>query len=432
MIRLTCRACKAGLSTVFCDLGSTPLANRFLRADQLKEPEPHFPLCTYVCESCWLVQLPAHEQPAAIFSDYAYFSSYSSSWLAHARDYADMAVTRFGLDSSSRVVEVASNDGYLLQYFARRGVPVFGIEPAKNVASVAREKGVPTESIFLGETTARTLVAKFGTAGLLIANNVLAHVPDINDFVAGLRVLLAGDGVLTIEFPHLLELLRNNQFDTIYHEHYSYLSLHSASRVLASHGLRVFDVETLGTHGGSLRVFVCHDDSVRPTELRVKKLRELEVRAGLQQIETYRRYGTRAARVREDLRALLRGAAARGERMAGYGAPAKGNTLLNYCGITPRELPYTVDASPHKQGLFLPGTHIPILAPAELLTRKPRAVLILPWNIREEILAVLAPARDWGCRFWVAVPEVTELRGDVASGGSGDYGEVTQGGAIDL
>jgi SAM-dependent methyltransferase len=399
-----CRSCGAPLSTPFADLGVTPLANSYLSAADLERGETFYPLVAYVCERCLLVQLPAHETPDAIFSHYLYLSSFSDTWLAHARRYVDEMVGRFGLTANHLVVELASNDGYLLQYFVERGIPVLGIEPARNVAEIARQRGVDTLAEFFGTALARSLVAEGRRADLLAANNVLAHVPDLNDFVGGIAVLLAEEGVATIEFPHLLELMENSQFDTIYHEHFSYFSLYAVEQVFRRQGLRVFDVERLTTHGGSLRLYVCRPSARHETTARVQALLDAERAAGLLDLETYKQFDARAQRVKRDLLRFLIDAKEAGKRVIGYGAPAKGNTLLNYCGVRTDLLSATVDRSPHKQGCWLPGTRIPIHAPEYIQECRPDYVLILPWNLREEISESFSMIREWGGRFVVAVP----------------------------
>ena len=403
---VSCRSCGAALSELFADLGMSPLSNAFVRPEHLDQSERFYPLTVYVCATCLLVQLPAFETPENIFSDYAYFSSYSDSWLAHARAYCRSMMDRFALDATSQVVELASNDGYLLQYFLDAGLPVLGIEPAANVAEVARSKGIETLVRFFGVATARELAAAGRRAKLLLGNNVLAHVPDLNDFVAGLKILLDEEGVITMEFPHLLRLIEGNQFDTIYHEHFSYFSLLAVTRVFDAHGLTIFDVDELPTHGGSLRIYARHAGQARGAGERVVHLLTTEREYGLDRIATYARF---AEQVRETKRALLEfliRAKNDGKRVAGYGAPAKGNTLLNYCGIRTDFLDYTVDRSPHKQGLFLPGTRIPIHSPDRLRETKPDFVLILPWNLKEEILEQMAEVRSWGGRFVVPIPRV--------------------------
>ena len=407
---LGCRFCGAPLSHVFVDLGASPLANSYLEPEDLGKAEPFYPLCVYVCSQCFLVQLPEEERPEAIFSDYAYFSSYSESWLRHAEAYAQAMIERFGFGPGHQVIEIASNDGYLLRWFKERGIPVLGVEPAKNVAEAAEAAGIPTLVKFFGETTARELVARGTRADLLVGNNVLAHVPDLNDFVAGLKILLAPAGVLTLEFPHLLRLLEEDQFDTIYHEHYSYFSFATVRKVFAAHGLTLFDVEELPTHGGSLRIYCRHDeDGSQPVGKRVGDLLVREEAARLGCLETYRAFAERVRRVKRGLLRFLIQAKEEGKTVAGYGAPAKGNTLLNYCGVRTDFLDYTVDRSPHKQGRYLPGTRIPIHGPDRLRETRPDYVLILPWNLKEEIVEQMADVRSWGGRFVVAIPEVRIL-----------------------
>jgi 2-polyprenyl-3-methyl-5-hydroxy-6-metoxy-1,4-benzoquinol methylase len=405
-----CRFCKAPLALSFADLGMSPLSNAYLKPEQLDRMEPFYPLHAWVCESCFLVQLEQFESPEHIFSDYAYFSSFSDSWLDHARRYTGQVVGRFGIGASSFVVEIASNDGYLLQYFAERGVPVLGIEPAANVAAEAERKGVPTLVKFFGTSTARELAGANRRADLIVGNNVLAHVPELNDFVAGMAILLKPGGVITMEFPHLLRLMEENQFDTIYHEHFSYFSLLAVERVFAAHGLPIFDVEEIPTHGGSLRVYARHaSNEALPVSGRVPDLLRRERAGGLDRAETYRAF---AEKVKATKRALLRfliEARDAGKSVVGYGAPAKGNTLLNYCGVRTDLLEYTVDRSPHKQGHFLPGTHVPVYAPQKILETKPDYVLILPWNIKEEIMSQMAEVRGWGGKFVVPIPAVMVL-----------------------
>lgn len=405
-----CRFCGSPLSLSFADLGMSPLSNSYLSASQINKMEPFYPLHAWVCESCYLVQLEEFESPEHIFSDYAYFSSFSDSWLDHARRYVEAVSSRFNLGSSNLAVEIASNDGYLLQYFIPRGIPVLGIEPAANVAAEAARKGVPTLVRFFGTAAARELAAEGRQADLLLGNNVLAHVPDINDFVAGTAILLKPGGVITMEFPHLLRLMQENQFDTIYHEHFSYFSFLVVERVFAAHGLVLFDVEELSTHGGSLRIYARHAaNSALPVGDRVAALRRREEAAGLGQPDSYRAF---AEQVKATKRALLRfliDAKEAGKHVVGYGAPAKGNTLLNYCGVRTDLLEYTVDRSPHKQGHFLPGTHIPIHAPEKIMETRPDYVLILPWNLKDEILRQMDDVRGWGGKFVVPIPEVKVL-----------------------
>jgi SAM-dependent methyltransferase len=401
-----CRACGAALEHVFADLGMQPLANTYPSAAELERPEPFYPLRVLVCDRCFLVQLGEYVSPEHIFSDYAYFSSYSDSWLEHARTFAEMAVARFGLDGYSRVVEVGSNDGYLLQYFVRRGIPVLGVDPAANVAPAAAARGVRTAVKFFGETTARALASDDQCADLLIGNNVLAHVPELNDFVGGLRLLLKPRGVITMEFPHLLRLIEEHEFDTIYHEHFSYFSFTAAQQVFEAHGLRLFDVEELPTHGGSLRIYACHagDDSHRSGP-RVGDLALREQAFGLGRMETYLAFGERVKQTKRKLLEFLIGVKEQGKIVVGYGAPAKGNTLLNYCGIRTDFIECTFDRNPHKQGRYLPGTRIPIHHPDRLAAMRPDYVLILPWNLRDEIVGQLACIREWGGRFVTPIPE---------------------------
>ncbi len=405
-----CRFCGTELHQSFCDLGMSPLSNAFIEAESMQQPEPFYPLHAYVCGKCFLVQLPEFETPRHIFSDYAYFSSYSDSWLTHASRYADTMVERIGLGASSRVIEIASNDGYLLQFFNNRGIPVLGVEPAENVAAAAVKKGIPTRVTFFGVAAATQLAAEGLHADLLLGNNVLAHVPDLNDFVAGMKIILKPGGVITMEFPHLLRLMQESQFDTIYHEHFSYFSFTTVEKVFDNHGLSLFDVEELPTHGGSLRIYGRHAENMTGTvENRVTELRQRETSAGL---TTPAAYSSFAEQVRETKRALLEfliAAKRQGKQIVGYGAPAKGNTLLNYCGIRQDFLDYTVDRSPHKQGRFLPGTHIPVYAPGKIDETRPDYVLILPWNLREEISDQMGHIRGWGGKFVIPVPRVEVL-----------------------
>ena len=408
---LACRHCGTPLRHSFCDLGSSPLANSYLSEQQLKEVERFFPLHVYVCEECFLVQLPEAETASNIFSDYAYFSSYSESWLEHAEAYVNAMVPRFGLDASKQVIEIASNDGYLLQFFARKGVPVLGIEPAANVAAAAVEKGIPTRVQFFGTKTAQELESSGTGADLLLGNNVLAHVPDLNDFVRGMKIVLKPSGVITMEFPHLLRLMEENQFDTIYHEHFSYFSFLTVERVFAHHGLRIFDVDQIPTHGGSLRIYAAHGDdpAKQPTD-RVRALKAEEIAAGLGGLDAYRSFDEKVKRTKRALLTFLIQAKNEGKRIVGYGAPAKGNTLLNYCGVRSDFLDFTVDRSPHKQGKYLPGVRIPIHDVEAVRAAKPDFVLILPWNLKDEIAQQMAYVREWGGRFVVPIPEVSVLK----------------------
>jgi SAM-dependent methyltransferase len=403
-----CRFCRTGLTLSLVDLGVTPLANSYLPDAAAAAREKSYPLHARVCPSCRLVQVEDASTPSDIFSHYAYFSSFSQSWLEHCRRYADHARDRFRLEAGSKVVEVASNDGYLLQYFAAAGVPVLGVEPAANVAAEAVRKGVPTDVSFFGIETAERLVREGHSADLIAANNVLAHVPDINDFVSGFARLLKPEGVVSVEFPHLLKMLRETQFDTIYHEHYSYLSLLAVERVFAANGLIVFDVEEWPTHGGSLRVWASRADGVAREEgPGLAKVRADEAEAGLDGDAAYGGFEAEVKRVKDDLLAFLRAAKAEGKRVAAYGAAAKGNTLLNYCGVGQDLLAYAVDLNPHKQDTLLPGSHLPVHAPARILADRPDYVLILPWNLKTEIARQMQGVRDWGGRFVVAVPRLT-------------------------
>jgi len=408
--RAACRSCGAALAHTFVDLGMSPLANAYLKPDQLAKPEIFYPLHVWVCEGCLLVQLEEFESPEQIFTDYAYFSSFSESWLAHARRYVEQVTARFALDTSSQVVELASNDGYLLQYFHARGVPVLGIEPAANVARAAVERGIPTEVRFFGRAAARDLAARGIRPKLLLGNNVLAHVPDLNDFVAGMQTLLAPDGVVTMEFPHLERLMAENQFDTIYHEHFSYFSFVAVERVFARHGLTLFDVEELPTHGGSLRIYARHAaNAALPVGPRVEALRAHELAAGFGRLEHYLGFEPQVRRTKLALLEFMVGAKRAGHSVVGYGAAAKGNTLLNYCGIGGDLLDYVVDRSPHKQDHFLPGTHVPIHHPDRVRETRPDFLLILPWNLKDEIMGQMVHIRAWGGRFVVPIPEAAVL-----------------------
>jgi SAM-dependent methyltransferase len=409
MSETACRFCGAPLRDVFADLGMSPLANDYLPAERVNAMEPFYPLRALVCAKCFLVQLEQFETPERIFSDYAYFSSYSSSWLEHSRRYAEQMIERLALDGDSQVVEIASNDGYLLQFFAEREISVLGVEPAANVAEVAVEKGIQTVVEFFGEKVAAELAPQ-SSADLLLGNNVLAHVPDLNDFVAGMRVLLKPGGVITMEFPHLMRLMQDNQWDTIYHEHFSYFSFLTVSAVFAAHGLRLFDVQELPTHGGSLRIFAAHseDGEKRETDA-ARELAERERAAGYESLETYSGYGRRVEQDKRQILRFLIDLKERGLRVAAYGAPAKGNTLLNYCGVRRDMIAYTCDLNPHKQGHFLPGSHIPIRSPDALREDRPDVVLILPWNLKDEIVSQLDFIGEWGGRFAARTPELTLL-----------------------
>jgi len=401
-----CRLCGAPLTRTFVDLGMSPLCESYVPEDRLDEAELFYPLHVRLCEACLLVQLPAYVPGEDIFSDYAYFSSYSDSWVAHAKRYAQEMIGRIGLTRDSLVTEVASNDGYLLQHFHAEGIPVLGVEPAANVAEAARARGIRTEVQFLGADTGREIAARYGRADLVAANNVFAHVPDIRGFAAGLRALVKDDGMVTLEFPHLLRLIERKQYDTIYHEHYSYLSLLTSSRALATAGLRVVDVDELGTHGGSLRVHACPDEAGgEPTE-QVKTVLAEEEAAGLHTVAGHEGFAPAVLKIKSDLLGFLLTAVREGRSVAGYGAPGKGNTLLNHCGIRSDLLSYTVDRSPVKQGKFLPGTHIPIYAPERLAETRPDYILVLPWNLRQEISRQLGYIGSWGGKLVFPIPEL--------------------------
>lgn len=406
-----CRFCQTPLRHLFVSLGASPLSNAFLRRKDLHRMEPYYPLDVYVCENCLLVQLDEFEKPADIFnSDYAYFSSYSESWLSHCREYVDMAVERFGLNHGSSVVEIASNDGYLLQYFKKYDIPVIGIEPAANTAAVALANGIPTEIAFFDRSYAEKMRREGRQADLIIGNNVLAHNPNLNDFVGGLKPALKAGGVVTMEFPHLVRLVEEVQFDTIYHEHFSYFSLLTVERIFSSHGLVIFDVEELPTHGGSLRIYASHlEDPGRPVSARVDDLRTRETAAGYGNIDHYLSFHRRVQSLKRDLLQCLIALKKEGKKIVGYGAPAKGNTLLNYCGIRTDFLDYTVDRNPHKQNGYLPGSRIPVKHPDRIREDKPDYVLILPWNIQEEIVEQIGYIRDWGGRFIIPVPHARIL-----------------------
>lgn len=400
-----CLGCGAPLTRTWVDLGLQPLSNNFILPEDVKRAEPVYPLHARVCDVCLLVQVDSVVPPDAIFNgDYAYFSSFSDSWLAHCRRYVADMVERFDLNAGSRVVEIASNDGYMLQYFVERGIPVLGIEPSLNTARAAEVRGVRTETVFFGTATARNLAARGEAADLIAAKNVMAHVPDINDFVAGIPILLKPEGVFTVEFPHLLTTIEGVQFDTIYHEHFTYLSLLAVEIVFRRAGLRIFDVERLSTHGGSLHVFACRADAGHAATARVEAVRQAEIAAGLDRPEGYTGFDAKARKVRDDLLHFLRTAKAEGKTVIGYGAAAKGNTLLNYCAVGPDLLPLIVDLSPAKQDKLAPGSHIPVGAPQALIEAQPDYILMLPWNLRTEIERQMASVRDWGGRFVVAIP----------------------------
>jgi SAM-dependent methyltransferase len=404
-----CRFCGGSLAE-FIDLGMSPLCESYLTKDQLNSMEPFYPLAAYICRNCLLVQLSEYVAPKEIFSEYAYFSAYSDTWLDHARRYAEMVSKRLHLGPTSRVIELGSNDGYLLQFFVEKGIPVLGIEPAGNVASAAEKRGVPTLVKFFGVETASALAEAGTRADLVIGNNVLAQVPDLNSFVRGISIILKAGGVCTIEFPHLLKTIDGNQFDQVYHEHFSYFSGLTAGRIFAAHRMRMFDIDELPTHGGSLRIYVCHDnDDSHPTEASVSELLRRERQAGLHRLETYAAFANRVRVTKRKLLSFLIEAKTRSKSLAGYGAPGKGNTLLNYCGIRADFLDYTVDRNPYKHGKYLPGTHIPIFPPEKIFETKPDYVLILPWNLKDEIVGQLAGIRNWGAKFVVPIPEVSVI-----------------------
>lgn len=403
----SCRFCGTKLQHTFVDLGMSPLCESFLSSDQLNHMEPFYPLHAYVCDSCFLVQLEEYVTPDEIFTEYAYFSSYSDSWLEHCKKYTEMIVSRLNLNSQSQVMELASNDGYLLQYFVKTGIPAIGVEPAANVAAVAEKNGVSTVVKFFGVKTAYELLEEYGPVDLLIGNNVLAQVPDLNDFVGGMRIILKPKGVINIEFPHLMCLVDQNQFDTIYHEHFSYFSFLTTQKIFEAHGLTLFDVDELPTHGGSLRIYACHaNDSTKPISARAIALLARERNAGLDRLEYYRTFGEMVKATKMKLLEFLIKTKQEGKTIVGYGAPGKGNTLLNYCGIRTDFIDYTVDRNPYKHEKYLPGTHIPIFDIHKIAETKPDYVLILPWNFKDEIMAQMGMIREWGGKFVVPIPEV--------------------------
>ncbi len=406
----TCRACKSPLQHVFCDLGLSPISNAFIKPENQKEGEIFYPLRVYTCDQCWLVQLDNSPQSEAHFhDDYVYFSSFSDGWLKHARRYVEAMIARFHLNADSKIIEIASNDGYLLQYFVKAGVPCLGIEPTSNTAAAARSKGVDTRECFFGEETATRLAAEGHKVDLLLGNNVLAHVPDINDFVSGMPIILKPDGVITLEFPHLVQLMMENQFDTIYHEHYSYLSLLALLPIFSRSKLRVFDVEKLPTHGGSLRVYLCHDGAKYITSQRVDALLKYEADLKLAELNTYQAFANRVLSVKYKLLDFMLQAKQQGKSIAAYGAAAKGNTLLNYCGIGTDFIDYVADKNPTKQNRLLPGTRIPVVSPEMINKTKPDYLLILPWNIKEEVVEQMKVIRDWGGQFVIPIPSVEVL-----------------------
>ncbi|WP_254012992.1 class I SAM-dependent methyltransferase [Limnofasciculus baicalensis] len=403
-----CRFCNNLIQHNFADLGMLPITNDYLSQDELNQSEKFYPIRVNVCEKCFLVQLEDIESREYLFSDgnYSYFSSYSDSWLKHVKAYSDMIVEKLELNQNSQILEIASNDGYLLQYFQEKQIPVLGVEPAGNVAKVAEEKGIPVIVKFFGVETAKEIVAQGKQADLVLGNNVLAHVPDLNDFVAGMKFVLKPSGILTMEFPHLLQLIKHNQFDTIYDEHFSYFSFLAVEKIFATHGLTLFDVEEIPTHGGSIRIYGKHKNVTNPiVSDRINQLKQKEILAGLDNIETYLKFGEKVKETKRKLLIFLIEAKAAGKAIAAYGAAAKGNTLLNYCGIRTDFIDYVVDRSPHKQGLFLPGSHIPILSPDKIFETKPDYLLILPWNLKDEVMEQMAKIREWGGKFVVPIPE---------------------------
>lgn len=406
-----CRFCGSKLEHVFVDLGMSPLCQTHIEPENLNHMEPFYPLLAYVCGECFLVQLDEYVAPDDIFAnEYAYFSSFSDSWVEHARKYVDMMVERYNLGQSSKVMEIASNDGYLLQHVVNRGIQALGIEPAANCAAAAKEKGIESVVKFFGAHTAKEIAAQHGKPDVLLGNNVLAHVPDINDFVSGMKILLKDSGVVTMEFPHLYRLIERNQFDTIYHEHFSYLSFYTVEKIFAGHGLTLFDVQELKSHGGSIRIFARHTEYNQiPVEQSVYAMRQMEIDAGFASLDFYSTFGEQVKETKRKILEFLIQAKRAGKTVVGYGAPGKGNTLLNYCGIRTDFLDYTVDRSPHKQGRYTPGTHIPILAPEKIFETKPDYVFILPWNLEKEISASMAGIAEWGGKFVVPIPEIKVL-----------------------
>ena len=410
MVSHKCRFCNSDLNKIFADLGDSPLANSYLKESDF-DNEKFYPLCTFLCENCFLVQLEELETPENIFSEYAYFSSFSTSWVKHAKDYVDMIIPKLSLDEKSLVIEIASNDGYLLQNFTGKNIPVLGIEPAQNIAKSAIEKNIPTLTKFFDSKLAKDLVNEGKIADLIIGNNVFAHVPCLNNFITGLKILLKPNGVITLEFPHLLQLIQNNQFDTIYHEHFSYFSLFTAKKIFEHHGLKIFDVEELSTHGGSLRLFITHFDNNQISETsEVDSIVEKEKKFGLTQANTYENFSKNIIKIKTNLLDFVEKAKKNSKNIICYGAPAKGNTLLNYCGFSKTLIDYTVDKNPNKQNLFLPGTHIPIFSPEKIKETKPDFILVLPWNLQDEILNELNYVKSWGCQFIIPIPEVKVLQ----------------------
>lgn len=404
---MKCRFCNSQLNDLFLSLGFSPLANSYLKKEQLSKTEPFYPLEVYVCRKCLLVQLQEFESRENIFGDYAYLSSYSDTWIKHAKDYVDKMTNIFNLGKDSFAIEIASNDGYLLQFFLQKGIPVLGIEPARNVAAIAQKKGIPTEAVFFGAETAKRLVSEGKSSDILLGNNVLAHVPDINDFVDGLKILLKQKGVITMEFPHLINLIDNVEFDTIYHEHFSYFTFLSVEKIFAAHKLTIFDVEKLTTHGGSLRIYAKHAEfKERAISNNVGKLRAEETEKGYSSIAAYKGFDDKVKNIKKEILDFLTKSKKAGKVVVGYGAPAKGNTLLNYCGIGTDLISYTVDKNPYKQGCFLPGSRISVESPEKIRRTRPDYLFILPWNIKDEIITQMAFIKEWGGRFVVPIPKV--------------------------
>lgn len=405
-----CRFCNTKTKNLFLSLGASPLSNAYLRKNQLNQMEPFYPLDVYVCSNCYLVQLEEFQSPNQLFNDYAYCSSFSETWLNHAKAYVDKMIDQFDVDQDSFVIEIASNDGCLLQYFIKNKIPSLGIEPASNIAEVAQKNNIPTENLFLGIDTAKKILNDYKQADLLVANNVLAHVPDINDFVGGLKILLKPQGFITLEFPHLLNLVEDVQFDTIYHEHFSYFSFLTVDKIFSAHNLVLFDVEQLPTHGGSLRIYAKHKaDKTKKISKRVENLKRLEISRGYHELPLYLKFAEKVKTNKREILRLLINLKQKDKNIVAYGAPAKGNTLLNYCGIRTDFIDYTVDRNPLKQNRYLPGSHIPIEAPNKIMETKPDYVLILPWNLKEEILDQLSYIRNWGGEFIIPIPEVKVL-----------------------
>ena len=407
ILALNCRFCSEPVTNIFVDLGIAPLSNAFLKKEMLNDVEEKFALCVYVCDNCFLVQLPEFKKPENIFEDYAYFSSYSSIWLEHAENYVDMMIKKFDFNEKSVVIEIASNDGYLLQFFKEKNIPILGIEPAVNVAKVAKEKGIPTITKFFGVNTANELKKENKLSDLIIGNNVLAHVPNLNDFVKGLKILLKSTGIITLEFPHILQLIEKNQFDTIYHEHFSYLSLNTVKQIFEFHNIIIFDVEEIPTHGGSLRIYAKHKIN-KNFEIKnsVNDLLEKEKEFGLLNLSFYLEFSRKVELVKKELIEFFNNTKQNGKKIVCYGAAAKGNTLLNYCGIGKENIEYVVDINSYKQGLYLPGSHLHIKKPEEIKKDKPDFILILPWNIKEEIMKDISFIHDWNGKFVIPIPRV--------------------------